>query len=137
MPLSNAFLPHKITSTRIGANNAPKKWMKEVYFEISITSTTSRNAAKPPMVVSPAAPRDAAIPLKTSAPTIANTGGMPRATKNGAAMAAGVPAPATPSRNPPKQNAMMINCFRLSNVRLAMISLILSMAPVLISIFKI
>ena len=62
---------------------------------------------------------------------------MPRPISKGAQTAAGVPAPAQPSRNAPKPNATITICLRESSVRLITSSLILSIAPVSRSMLRI
>ena len=58
------------------------------------------------------------------------TGSKPSATRNGAAIAAGAPAPAAPSRKIGSIMPMMTTCTRRSSLMRAMVFLTSSIAPV-------
>ena len=73
----------------------------------------------------------------SSASAMEVTGSKPSATRKGAAMAAGEPAPAAPSRKMGSIMPMMTTCTRRSSLMRAMALLTSSMAPVSRSRFRI
>ena len=90
-----------------------------------LASTISRTFSMAVIVGTPAAPKATGVEFNISVTIAAAIGGNPRPTSSGAASAAGVPKPATPSIKAPNIHPMMMTCIRLSSVILSKPSLIL------------
>ena len=138
MPLK-PFLPYAIQTMRNGMTRTPNMWNLPTIAELSATVDTpaSTSAAPPLMVVRPAPPQEAGVASPSSAMAIDVTGSKPRATRKGAAMAAGAPAPAAPSKKIGSIMPMITTCTRRSTLILAIVDLTSSIAPVSRSRFRI
>ena len=121
-----------------GMMSTPNMWKRPTIAALSETveSPASTSAAPPLMVVSPAPPQEAGVASPSRATAMEVTGSKPRATRKGAAMAAGAPAPAAPSRKMGSIMPMTMSCTRRSSLMRAMVDLTSSMAPVSRSRFR-
>ena len=115
-----------------GMTRTPNMWNRPTIAELSATVDTpaSTRAAPPLMVVRPAPPQEAGVASPSSAIAMEVTGSKPRATRNGAAIAAGAPAPAAPSKKIGSIMPMMTTCTRRSSLILAIVDFTSSIAPV-------
>ncbi|MPM93448.1 hypothetical protein SDC9_140585 [bioreactor metagenome] len=106
-------------------------------FSAAVETPASTRAAPPEMVVSPAPPQEQGVASPNSATAMAITGSKPSATRNGAAMAAGAPAPAAPSRKMGTIRPTTISCTRRSLPEMrATVFFTSSIAPVFFSVFR-
>ena len=121
-----------------GMMRTPNIWNRPTMAEFSATVETpaSTSAAPPLMVVSPAPPQEAGVASPSRAMVMEVTGSKPSATRKGAAMAAGAPAPAAPSRKMGSIMPMMTTCTRRSSLMPEMVAFTSSMAPVSRSRFR-
>ena len=121
-----------------GMTSTPNMWKRPAIaaFCATVARPASTRAAPPLMVVRPAPPNEAGVASPSSAMAMEVVGLKPRATRNGAAMAAGAPAPAAPSRKIGSIMPMMTTCTRRSSLICAMVAFTSSMAPVSRSRFK-
>ena len=82
----------------IGIIRTPNIWKRPAIAELSafVEIPASTSAAPPLIVVRPAPPHEHGVASPRSATAIAVIGSNPKATRKGAAIAAGAPAPAAP-----------------------------------------
>ena len=115
-----------------GMMSTPNMWMRPTMAELRATvlMPASVRAAPPLMVVRPAPPQEQGVASPSRARAMEVTGSKPRATRNGAAMAAGEPAPAAPSRKMGSIMPTMTTCTRRSSLMRAMAPFTSSIAPV-------
>jgi len=138
MPLK-PLRPKVIATIMKGMTSTPNMWMRPTMAEFSATvlSPASVRAAPPLMVVRPAPPQEHGVASPSRARAMDVMGSKPSATRNGAAIAAGAPAPAAPSRKMGSIIPMMTTCTRRSSLMRAMVPLTSSIAPVARSRFRI
>ena len=126
------FLPNAMKVMMNGMMSTPNIWKRPTIaaFCATVASPASTSAAPPLMVVRPAPPHEAGVASPSSAMATAVTGSNPSATRNGAAMAAGAPAPAAPSRKMGIIMPITMTCTRRSSLMRAMVAFTSSIAPV-------
>ena len=137
MPLK-PFFPKAMATMMKGMTNTPNMWNRPTMAELSATVETpaSTSAAPPLMVVRPAPPQEAGVASPSRARAMEVTGSKPRATKKGAAMAAGAPAPAAPSKKMGSIMPMTTSWTRRSSLMREMVALTSSMASVSRRMFR-
>ena len=92
--------PKAMATMMKGMMRAPNIWMRPTMaeFRALVEMPASTREAPPLMVVRPAPPQEQGVASPSRATAMEVMGSKPRATRKGAAIAAGAPAPAAPSR---------------------------------------
>ena len=122
-----------------GMISTPNMWMRPTIaaFCATVATPASTSAAPPLIVVRPAPPQEQGVASPSSASAIEVIGSKPSAVRKGAAIAAGAPAPAAPSRKIGNIMPMTTTWTRLSSLMRAMVDFTSSIAPVSRSRFRI
>ena len=120
MPLK-PFRPKPSSVIKNGIISTPNIWNRPTIAEFSaeVLNPWSTRYAPPVIVVRPAPPHEQGVASPKRATAMATSGSNPSPTKKGAAIAAGEPAPAAPSKNIGTIMPTMTSCALLSRVTLA------------------
>ncbi len=96
--------------------NMAKEVMSPAWLAAMAASTWGFRFLRPNQMGVPTAPKETGNELRIRQTMAEARAGNPRLRRRGAAMAAGVPKPAAPSRKAEKTVAIMITCTRLSRL---------------------